>query len=221
MIVTPKAQKYKKQQQSKQHITIRKGKLEDTLEQISKIEWNDIINLNNIQPQAQFDAFYDTINMIQDTCQPFKTITIKNEQPWMTPYIKGLIKQRQVLHHKKEYEEWRKMANIIKHHIKKRKQIYYNRFKNKDNKIWWKIVNDANGKNNKHQDTQFSAEQLNDGYHQVWNGLKQPDISKFDIINQGNLTPTNIKLNGQTLEQVKNDKYLGVLINDELDYNVQ
>ena len=71
------------------------------------------------------------------------------------------------------------MANIIRHHIKKRKQIYYNRFKNKDNKIWWKIVNDANGKNNKHQDTQFSAEQLNDGYHQVWNGLKQPDITKF------------------------------------------
>jgi len=179
VIAKPIMKKYKELQPAKQKITTRTGKIEETVEEIGNIEWGEIIKLNDQQPQTKFDVFYDTLNAIQNTCQPIKTITIKNDQPWMTPYIKRLIQQRQKLHRDQKHNEWYKMAKIIRHQIKKRKKIYYNRFKNKDSKTWWKIVNEVNGRETKHQKIELTAEQLNNGFHQVWNGQAKPDISSF------------------------------------------
>ena len=134
---------------------------------------------NTTQQQAKFDIFYDTINMIQDTCQPLKTIVIKNDKPWMTPYIKSLIQQRQHLYHNGSHDQWLKMANLVRHHTRKRVKIYYNRFKNKDAKMWWKTVNEVNGKSSNKQNIQIPVEELNNGFHQVWEGQKQPDLSGF------------------------------------------
>jgi hypothetical protein len=167
VIATPLANIYKQQQAKQQKIVTRGGKIADTIEQIGNIEWDDLINLN-VPPQSKFDAFYDTLNAIQDTCHPLKTVKIKNDQPWMTTHIKNLITERQKLFHNTKNDDnkkWKKMANIIRHQIRKRKKSYYNRFKNRDSKIWWKTVNELNGETTNKEEIKLSAEELNIGFH--------------------------------------------------------
>jgi hypothetical protein len=77
----------------------------------------------------------------------------------MTTHIKNLITERQKLFHSNKSDDnkkWKKMANIIRHQIRKRKKSYYNRFKNRDSKIWWKTVNEINGKITKKEELQIS-----------------------------------------------------------------
>jgi hypothetical protein len=69
----------------------------------------------------------------------------------MTPKIKLLIKQRQ-----KAYND------------------------NNDSKKWWATVNNLNGKNNKKiHELKLSVEQLNIGFHQVWNNIENSDTTAF------------------------------------------
>ena len=48
-----------------------------------------------------------------------------------------------------------------------RKKAYYNNFKNKDSKMWWKTVQQIYGKTSKPQVIKHTAEELNKGFHAV------------------------------------------------------
>ncbi len=43
-----------------------------------------LINTNT-DPQSKFDVFYKTIDYIQNTCQPTKTVKTRNDKECMTP----------------------------------------------------------------------------------------------------------------------------------------
>jgi hypothetical protein len=47
------------------------------------------------------------------------------------------------------------------------------------------------------------------------------DKTKHMINNQTTAGPTNITINNNNLEQVENNKYLGSILNDKLDYDEQ
>jgi hypothetical protein len=133
------------------------------------------------------------MNMIQNKCQPLKSIKLKNDQQWMTPNIKSLIQQRQVLYKNNQIEEWLTTAKQVKKLIHKRKKTFYNKFK----KMWWKTVQQVSGKATNTQATTHTAEELNKGLQAVWNNIKQPDISNFIIPSQNqndrpNITPEKI-----------------------------
>jgi hypothetical protein len=96
--------------------------------------------------------------MIQTKCQPLKSIKLKNDQQWMTPHIKSLIQQRQVLYKNNQIEEWLTTAKQVKKLINKRKKAFYNKFKNKDSKMWWKKVQQVSGKATNTQATTHTAE---------------------------------------------------------------
>ncbi len=123
----PSATKYKSYQEKQQKVTIRTGKIEDTIECIEEIDWKDIIKLD-AAPQIKFNAFYDTINNIQNKCQPTKSIKLKNDQQWMTPHIKSLIQHRQVLFKTNQIDDWQATAKKVKILINKRKKAFYNNF---------------------------------------------------------------------------------------------
>ena len=187
----PSATKYKNFQTKQQKITTRTGKIEDTLDCIEEVDWNNIIDLDTT-PQIKFNAFYDTINMIQNKCQPMKLTKLKNDQQWMTPHIKSLIQQRQVLYKNNQIDEWLTTAKQVKKLINKRKKAFYSNFKNKDSKTWWKTVQQVSGKTTKPQVTTHTAKELNKGFHAVWNDSKQPDISIFIIPPNNQNEPPNI-----------------------------
>ena len=127
VIAYPSATKYKSYQEKQQKVTIRTGKIEDTIECIEEIDWKDIIKLD-AAPQIKFNAFYDTINNIQNKCQPTKSIKLKNDQQWMTPHIKSLIQHRQVLFKTNQIDDWQATAKKVKILINKRKKAFYNNF---------------------------------------------------------------------------------------------
>ena len=74
----PSSAKYKNNQQKQQKITTRSGKIEDTIECIEEIGWKDIIELD-ATPQIKFNAFYDTINMIQNRTKTVYHIHIRHK----------------------------------------------------------------------------------------------------------------------------------------------
>jgi hypothetical protein len=57
-------------------------------------------------------------------------------------------------------KKWKKMAQIIRHRIRKCIKSYYNRVKNQDSKIWWKTVNEINRKTTLREEIKLSAEEL-------------------------------------------------------------
>lgn len=193
VIAHPIRQRYKQEQSKKEVITIRSGKIEDTVNQIEAIDWNELIQIK-ADPQSKFDVFYNTINSIQDTCQPYKTTTMKDDQPWMTPNIKQMIRKRQKLYNQSytddDNSKWRKLANTIRYKITQRKRQYFSCFKNKDSKKWWKVVNNFNGKGKRKEDISLTVEELNEGFHQVWSNGTRTDLSSF--ITTTNQIPYNI-----------------------------
>jgi hypothetical protein len=78
---------------------------------------------------------------------------------------------------------------ILKTPINMRKKVYYNNFKNKDSKMWWKTVQHVSGKTSKPQVRTHTAEELNQSYHAVWNNIKLS--FKQQIIIQNN--PTSLR----------------------------
>ena len=119
----PLATKYKSNQEKQQKVTIRTGKIENTITCIEEKHWTDIIKLD-ATPQIKFNAFYDNINTIQNKFQPTKSIKLKNDQQWMTLYIKSLIHNRQVLFKINQIDEWLTTTKQVKKLIKKRKKAY-------------------------------------------------------------------------------------------------
>ena len=124
---------HKQRQPKKESITTRTGKLEDTISEIGKIDWKELIDTET-DPQSKFDVFYNTIDDIQNTCQPTKIIKIRDDKEWMTPKIKLLIKQRQKSYRQNKVDEWRRLANSVRYNIRRRKENYYSQFKNNDSK---------------------------------------------------------------------------------------
>ena len=60
--------------------------------------------------------------------------------------------------------------------------------------MWWKTVQQVSGNTAKPQITTHTAEDLNKGFHAVWNNIKQPDISSFIKPNNDLNTQQNIHI---------------------------
>ena len=178
VIAIPKTKLYRQKLQKPPPKFARTGKMESTLEAIGLIEWEQIMSLPEGNPEAKFKVFYDTIQDIVDTCQPVKRCQLRNDQPWMTKEIKQLIQVRQQLLYKDQIE-WSKVARRVRKMITKRKRSYYSQFSNKDNRDWWKVVAEMNGKATSQTAAAFPVEQINETFYQVWGNRKQPDLSKF------------------------------------------
>ena len=157
---------HKQRQPKKKTITTRTDKMEDTINERGKIDWNELINTNN-DPQSKLNVFYNTIDDIRKTCQPIKTVKTRNEKEWMTPNIKLLIKQRQKAYRQNTVDEWRRLANSIRYNIRCRKENFYSQFTKNDSKKSWATVNNLNGKSKSKQEFNLSVDQLNIGFYQT------------------------------------------------------
>ena len=70
----------------------------------SKINWDNIIDVNNNTTNVSFNSFYSEFNNLLDTHVPLKKMSIKNFKrrfkPWITLGIITSIKKRNILHGK-------------------------------------------------------------------------------------------------------------------------
>lgn len=174
---------------------VKKGRIEDTIAQIRETNWDAIIpfdtrNFMFGKGQNAFDKLYSTILEAEAKHQPLKMAKIKGDKPWMTPEIKQLIQKRQKLFYlgKPAELEWIKTCKMVKAKCKFRVRAYNNEY-TLGNTDWWKEVKQIQNQRINNQIDPELASQINQGFYQVWNGVKQPDLAEF-ILKPDTNTPT-------------------------------
>ncbi len=170
---------YKQLLAAKSKILVRTGRIEDTVAEIDMIRWSALMPADfTNNGQECFDVFYSAVLACQDHHQPLKTAKTRNDKPWMTAEIKELIHKRQKLWYTGPSEEWKQVSALIKSKIKIRKKFFNSRYTNGDVN-WWKEVKATAKPKTDIDNSQESANQINDGFYGVWADNKQPDISSF------------------------------------------
>ena len=83
---------------------------------IQNQSWNEVYVSEG--PQAKTDALYSILKEGMDVHLPTKLIHIHNsDKPWITPYIKNLISERQTAFAQSDSIKWRKLRNKVKREI--------------------------------------------------------------------------------------------------------
>jgi hypothetical protein len=195
VLAKPSPYLYKQSRPKATKIMVKKGKIEDTIAQIRRTSWDSVIPFDSRnflfgKGQVAFDSFYTILQEAEAMHQPTKAAKIKGDKPWMTPDIKQLIQKRQRLFYigKPAEREWKQICTAIKAKSKVRKRAFNQQYTTGDTD-WWKEVKQINSPRvNKQIDPEL-ATQINEGFYQVWNGVKQPDLSEF-VTKPDTNTPT-------------------------------
>ena len=161
---------------------VRSGRVANTVNVLRNNNWLPIIEKAKNQPQAATDNFYEVLLGAQDLCQSLKLLKLRDDQPWMTLDIKELIAERQELFKAKQHAEYSKVAVKVSREINKRKRLYYRRKFSAKNPSWWSFVNDVRSNCNTTDADKELANELNCGFHGVWDGNAQPDLSAYTNI---------------------------------------
>ena len=107
---------YRKTRATTEKISLRTGKLSNTIEEIGKIKWQELIIVQT-DLQSKINIFYETIKDIYDICQPIKKVKVKWDQAWMSPEIKNEIKLRQRYFKQNKLLEWKEQRNKVNNMI--------------------------------------------------------------------------------------------------------
>ena len=116
----------------------------------------------------------------------------------MAPQFKLLIKQRQKAYHQRKDKEWKRLSIRLASTYDKERTTTPSQFKNKDSKKLWSTVNNLNGKAKKQEEMKLTVEQLNNGFHQVWQNIEKSDTTEFLII-QGHNFQEAIQVSAYTV----------------------
>ena len=127
---------------------------EKYLNELSSVDWNDIISTGQVDKAAEL--FTEKLTAAAKRCMPIKAVTEHdNDQPWITNEIKKLICKKNSVHNRAKQlnSEWcwkwfRNCRNDLTAKIRLRKNEYLQNIENQINsdeslgtKCWWKLVN--------------------------------------------------------------------------------
>jgi hypothetical protein len=175
---TPIYKKYKKSRPLPVTKKVRSGKIQHTIQKISELDWKPLI-YSNLDTQTKFDIFYSSIHETIEQTQPYKTIKIKGDKPWMTTEIKQEIIKRQRLFYLNKFDEWKTQCNTINKLIKKRKKAHFKKLTTNTPKETWKAINEL--KNEPKTEIKSSIEEcekINNFFTSSWGNNKQPNIQQ-------------------------------------------
>lgn len=184
---------------------VRSGKVADTVNVLRNANWDHTAQLAPTDPQLAIDTLYGIITEAQDNCQPLKRLKLRNDQPWMTLSIKNMIAERQKLFRAGNRPAYAAMATKVNRAIHARKRLYYKRTYPANNTKWWSFVNNTRNDQQTFAADQLLADTLNTGFHNVWGGATQPDLSEYININAAPprtpvFTPTNVRTSIEQLD---------------------
>ena len=154
---------------------------------LALVNWSPLYRLDDVQEQT--DYFYSIMNNVVDSVAPMCEIRYKSsDRPWVTPYFKKLIAQRNSAHKTKNftlYKHLRNKANRIGRNLKK--DFYFHQVENcksSNPSKWWKNVKAITG---------FSSKSNNDKtFHNIRiHNNDVGDNNLADVINSFFLSCTN------------------------------
>ncbi len=194
VLARPDFNKYTSTKPKQLKIQVRSAKIADTVAGIRIHNWSPLESINNTQ--EAYNYFYSTISVLIDQHQPLKYIKVGLDKPWMTPKLKSKIQTRQLLYKQLEQAkinnktqievnnleiQFKKQQHVVVQHIKSAK-IKYNRRYTSNNPDFWKAINDIKSGKKVNTINKQDAENINEAFYGVWNGIKQPDISTFIVL---------------------------------------
>ena len=93
--------------------------------------------------------------------------------------IKQLIARKQRLLKSDSRDEYSRVGNEVGKQITARRKFFNRRTLSTKNPKYWKVINDLRNPKTCSIDDRVLASELNNGFHSVWGGMFQPDISEF------------------------------------------
>ena len=123
--------------------------------QLSVVNWTPLYRMCDVQQQA--DYFYNIVNTIVDSAAPIREIRSKcNDRPWITPYFKKIVIQRNLAHRLGNLVVYRKLRNKVNRLARNLKKDFYfhqvENFKSSNPSKWWKNIKLISGFSSKAQD---------------------------------------------------------------------
>nr|XP_054771412.1 uncharacterized protein LOC129279344 [Lytechinus pictus] len=105
-------------------------------------DWSEVNQKDSLQVMC--DNFYDTLINKMNEYFPLKTIKLHpTDKPWITPYLKSLIHQRQVAFHN-DRMRWRYLSNKVARNVKFLKSKFYvdrvQKLKRDNPSSWYKNI---------------------------------------------------------------------------------
>jgi len=172
----------------KQRITCRNFNniaTDDLFNDLENASWEEIFNCNNIN--SKLEIFNGIITDVMDKHAPLKTFTAKQtSQPWMTKFIRKLIKKRNKLRIKylrtnsaPDYEKFKDMRNYVKQEIRSAKaKFFYSKFDMcMSSKSTWATIRSLNIANKSAPANLIvPVNDLNQHYASV-SSIKHPDLT--------------------------------------------
>ncbi|XP_071947377.1 uncharacterized protein [Antedon mediterranea] len=91
---------------------------------ITKFDWSQVYNIKDVDDKV--NIMNDTLTSAYNKFFPTKHLRVySTDRPWITPYIKKLIRYRQTAFRKKKHERYKTLRNKVIWEIKKAKEKYY------------------------------------------------------------------------------------------------
>ena len=119
------------------------GNLQTLQAEMSKETWESVINAEDVDDKVFI--FNTLVTNMLDIAMPEKSVRVHpSDKPWITPFIKNCIKERQPAYTKGDKEKYVALCAKVADLISKAKRRYY-QDKAKNNRVydpakWWELV---------------------------------------------------------------------------------
>ena len=133
------------------------------LDELSTIDWNEILARTNGDPDLMASVFNNVISSLLEVHAQLKRRKVpSNHAPWITAKLKNLMKERDLAKKRSEkdasyWSDYKKLRNKVTCELLRRVQEYYHNLidETQNNpKAMWKTINKVLHKNSNHTITQ-------------------------------------------------------------------
>ena len=116
-------------------------------------DWLEITSITDVN--AQCECFYKSLHSAIDTYFPVRKVKLHtDDKPWMTPYLKELIRVRQDTYSNGHHVRWRELRNKVQKEVFRAKREYYftrvQRMKRSNPGAWYRQIRILTGRQQGH-----------------------------------------------------------------------
>ncbi|CAH1239166.1 Hypp5743 [Branchiostoma lanceolatum] len=167
---------------------------------------------SRLQPPSSWSVFWRTVRTNNDSLLPFKRGKVTSrDKEWITPRIKGLIRERQKAFMSGDTTSFKRLRNKIQHYMKTAKRSFYEKevdhLKHGDTRKWYSLVKSLMGAPKKREGSLptpgIDCDSLSEHFSSVWSNVTRDIPSTADVSDQlstGSLPELSI---GQVKLQLK------------------
>ncbi|XP_066299133.1 uncharacterized protein [Branchiostoma lanceolatum] len=148
---------------------------------------------NTPHAEEKVHQFYSILRPLLDSLLPFKRGKVTSrDKEWITPRIKGLIRERQKAFMSGDTTSFKRLRNKIQHYMKSAKRSFYEKevdhLKHGDTRKWYSLVKSLMGAPKKREGSLptpgIDCDSLSEHFSSVWSNVTRDIPSTADVSDQ-------------------------------------